>query len=89
MFYNKFDKMVQSIIDVNEREDRILNIVKAQHGFKNKSQAVEFILKVFADSFLEPELRPEYVEKLRKIEEEGNFIKFDSIEELRKSIEDV
>lgn len=76
--------MVQNIINVNEREDRVLNIVKAQHGLKNKSQAVEFILKIYADSFLEPELRPEYLEKLKKIEKEGNFIKFNSIEELRK-----
>lgn len=79
--------MVKSVIDVNENLDRILNIVKAQHGFKNKSQAVEFILSVYADSFLEPELRPEYVDKLKKIEKEGNFMKFDSIEALKKSIE--
>lgn len=76
--------MVQSIIDVNEREDRVLNIVKAQHGFKNKSQAVEFVLKIYSESFLEPELRPKYLEKLKKLEQEGNFIKFNSIEELRK-----
>lgn len=79
--------MVQSIIDVNEREDRILNIVKAQQGFKNKSQAVEFILRVFADTFLEPEVRPEYLEKLKRIEKEGYGKTFHSVEELRKSIE--
>ena len=79
--------MVQNIINVNEREDRILNIVKAQHGLKNKSQAVEFVLKIYSESFLEPELRPEYLEKLKRLEQEGNFIKFNSIEELRESIE--
>jgi len=79
--------MVQSIIDVNEDLDRILNIVKAQHGFKNKSQAIEFVLKIHAESFLEPELMPEYLEKLMRLEKEGNFIKFNSVDELRKSIE--
>jgi len=83
MFYNK---MVQSIIDVNEREDRILNIVKAKHGLKNKSQAVELVLKIYADSFLEPELRPEYIKKLKKIDKEKG-IAFKNIEELRKIIE--
>ena len=34
--------MVQNIINISERKDRILNIVKAQQGFKNKSQAIEF-----------------------------------------------
>ena len=59
--------MVQSIINMEEKEDRILNIVKAQHGFKNKSQALAFILKVYGESFLEPELRPEYKVKLANI----------------------
>jgi hypothetical protein len=83
-----YNKMVQSIININEIEDRILNIVKAQNGFKNKSEAITFILNKYAESFMEPEIRPEYLEKLKRIDEEGDFIEFSSIEELRKSIED-
>ena len=75
--------MVQSIIDIDEREDRILNIVKAKFGLKNKSEAVALIAKIYEDSFLEPELKPEYIEKLDKIRK-GEYIKFSSIEELRK-----
>lgn len=81
-------KMVQNVIDIDENEDRILNIVKAQFGLKNKSQAVALVLKIYSESFLEPELRSEYVEKIRKIEKEGEFIRFKSVDELRKSIED-
>ncbi len=76
--------MVQSIIDVGQEEDRILNIVKAKFGLKNKSQAVALIAKIYAESFLEPELRPEYLEKLKKIRK-GKYIRFNSIEELRKA----
>jgi hypothetical protein len=76
--------MVQNIIQIGEREDRILNIVKAKFGLKNKSEAVALIAKTYEDSFLEPELRPEYIEKLAKIRK-GKYIKFDSIEELRKA----
>lgn len=79
--------MVQNIIDIGEREDRILNIVKAKFGFKNKSEAVAFIAKTYEDSFLEPELRPEYLEKLKRIEKEGYGKTFSSIEQLRKIIE--
>ena len=79
--------MVQNIINVGEREDRILNIIKAKYGLKNKSQAVAVLIKVYEDNFLEPELRPEYIKKLRKIEKNGKFISFSSIEELRNSIE--
>jgi len=76
--------MVQSIIDIDENEDRILNIVKAKFGFKNKSQAVALITKVYGESFLEFELRPEYLEKLQRIRK-GKYIKFNSIDELRKA----
>ena len=76
--------MVQSIIQIDEREDRILNIVKAKYGLRNKSEAVALIAKIYEESFLEPELRPEYIEKLKKIMK-GKFIKYNSIEELRKA----
>ena len=78
--------MVQSIIDISEGEDRILNIVKAKYGLKNKSQAVAMIAKIYEESFLEPELRPEYLEKLKKIGR-GKHIPFKDINDLRKQIE--
>lgn len=78
--------MVQSIISINEREDRILNIVKAKYGLKNKSQAISIVLNIYGDSFLESELRPEFVLKLEKIEKEKG-IPFSNIEELKKIIE--
>jgi len=78
--------MVQSIIDINEDEDRILNIVKAQYNLKNKSQAVAFIAKKYRDSFLEPELLPTFISKINEIKKEKG-IKFSSIQDLKQSIE--
>lgn len=75
--------MVQNIIDLGEREDRVLNIVKAKFGLKTKSEAISLVTKVYENSFLEPELRPEYVEKLNKIRK-GKYIKLGSIDDLRK-----
>jgi hypothetical protein len=79
--------MVQNILNIGEREDRILNIVKAKFGLKNKSEAVALLVKTYEDNFLEPELRPEYIEKLQKIEKEGYGKTFSSVEQLRKKIE--
>lgn len=76
--------MVQNVIDVNEKIDRVLNIVKAKYGLNNKSEAVSLVVQIYEESFLEPELRPEYMEKLGKIRK-GKYIKFNSIEELRKA----
>ena len=76
--------MVQNIIDIGEREDRVLNIVKAKFGLKNKSEAIAIIAQTYEESFLEPELRPEYLEKLRKIRK-GRYFKLNSINDLRKA----
>lgn len=76
--------MVQSIIEIDEREDRIINIVKAKYGLKNKSEAVALIAKTYEESFLEPQLRPEYLVKLEKIKK-GKFIKYKSVDYLRKA----
>ncbi|MFH1248563.1 MAG: DUF2683 family protein [archaeon] len=73
--------MVQSLINLGENEDRVLNIVKAKFGLKNKSEAVTMITKVYEESFLEPRLRPEYLAKLQKIKR-GKFIKVNDINEI-------
>jgi hypothetical protein len=78
--------MVQNIIQIEEREDRILNIVKAKYGLKNKSEAVALIAQIYEESFLEPQLRPEYLVKLNKIRKEKG-IPFKSIGELKNIIE--
>jgi hypothetical protein len=78
--------MIQAIIKFGEHEDRILNIVKGKYGLKNKSDAVNLIINKFETDHLEPELRPEFIEKINKIEKEDS-IRFDNIDELKKIIE--
>ncbi len=78
--------MVQAIINLSENEDRVLNIVKGKFGLKNKSEAVNLVIDKFEEQFLEPELRPEYAEKLQKLEKEKG-IPFKNVAELRKIIE--
>lgn len=80
--------MVQTIITLDEHKDRVLNIVKGKFGLRNKSEAIGLIIKEYEENMLEPELRPEYREELKKIDK-GKFHKFSSVEELRKEIENV
>ncbi len=80
--------MTQAIITLGEYEDRILNIVKGKYGLKNKSDTVNFIIDKYEEGFLEPELKPEYIEELEKIKK-GKFKKYSSIDALRRSIENV
>jgi len=80
--------MVQAIINLGEYEDRLLTIVRGKFGFKNKSEAVNFVINQYGGELLEPELRPEYKKALLKIDK-GKFKKFTSIDDLRKEIENV
>ncbi len=79
--------MVQAVINIDERINRVLNIVKAKYGLKDKSQAITLVVSEYEENFLEPELRPEYTKKLKIIEKEKS-IPFKNIAELRKIIEE-
>ena len=79
--------MVQAVINIGEEANRVLNIVKAKYGFKDKSEAINHVVEAYEENFLEPELRPEYVEKIKRIEKQGKFREFRSISELRKLVE--
>ena len=59
--------MVQAIIDIDNQTNRVLNIVKAKFGLKDKSAAIDTMAKQYEESILEPGLRPEYIEKAKKI----------------------
>jgi len=79
--------MVQAMIDIPEEANQILNIIKARYNLKDKSEAISKVILECGGEILEPELRPEYLEKLEKIHKEGYSKTFSSIEELRKHIE--
>ena len=64
--------MVKAIVDISEHSNRILNIVKAKYGLKDKSEAINLMSEQYEEEVLEPELRPEYVEKLERIDKEGS-----------------
>jgi len=62
--------MVQAIINVNERTNQVLNIVKAKYNLRDKSEAINVMAEKYEENILEPELRPEYIKKALKIMKE-------------------
>ena len=78
--------MVQAMIDISENANRVLNIVKAKYGLKDKSEAITLVVKEYEENYLEPELRPEYIKKALIIHKQPS-IKIKSIESLRKRYE--
>jgi len=55
------------MINIDERTNRTLNIVKAKYGLKDKSEAINIVVEEYKENFLEPELRPEYKKKINGI----------------------
>ncbi|MGA2385669.1 MAG: DUF2683 family protein [Candidatus Bathyarchaeia archaeon] len=62
--------MVKAIVTLDERTNRILNVLKAKHGLRDKSQAINLMAQEFEACVMEPELRPEFVESLKASESE-------------------
>lgn len=60
--------MVNALIKIDDNTNRVLNIVKARHGFRDKGEVVEFIIHKFVEQEQEPELLQEFVDKMKKIE---------------------
>ncbi len=62
--------MVQAVINIEEHENRVINVVKGKFGLRNKSEAIRLIINEYEKELLEPELKPEYIEKMKKREKE-------------------
>ncbi len=65
--------MVQALVNINENVNRVLSIVKAKHDFKDKSQAIEFVVNEYVEMENEPALRVEFVEKMKQIQKQKSI----------------
>lgn len=78
--------MVQAVINIPEETNRVLNIVKAKFGLKDKSQAIKMVVNSYESNFLEPELRPEFIKEVNKIQA-GKFTKYKNIKDLERDLQ--
>jgi hypothetical protein len=62
--------MVKAIVKIDEKANRVLNILKAKYGLRDKSQAINLMARQFETIILEPELRPEFIEEMKRTEKE-------------------
>ena len=60
--------MVKAIIDIDKETNKLLNILKAEYGLKDKSEAINKMAREFKRFVkTEPEVRPKYIRKLKRI----------------------
>lgn len=86
MYIRGVFRMVSAMIEIPSEANQVLNIVKARHNLKTKSEAIAFVALEYGATMLEPEIRPEYLAKLARLKKEKG-IPFKSMAELRKIIE--
>lgn len=75
--------MVKAIVEIDDEANRVINILKAQYGFKDKSQAINEMAKQYSEIVLESEFKPDYVRRVARIQKE-RIVRVGSTEELRK-----
>ncbi len=62
--------MVQALVNIDDGTNKVLNIVKAKYGFKDKGEAIRFIVNKYAEDANEPELRDDFVKKILAMEKQ-------------------
>ncbi|MDE1828065.1 MAG: DUF2683 family protein [Candidatus Micrarchaeota archaeon] len=75
--------MVKAIIDIDESTNRLLNIIKAQFGLRDKSAAIEVLAEEYEELVSSHNLKPAYLKRLKQVQKERT-VRVGSVEGLRK-----
>ena len=75
--------MVKAIVEIDEEANNVINVLKAQYGLKDKSQAINEMARQYKALVLESGIRPEYLKVLERIQREP-IIRVGSITDFRK-----
>ncbi|MAG78656.1 antitoxin [archaeon] len=65
--------MVQALVELDENTNRVLNMVKAKYCLKDKGEAITFVVTEYIEEQNEPELRPEFIKKIKKIQKQKSI----------------
>lgn len=72
-----------AIVKLNDEANQVINIIKAKYGLRDKSEAINKMAEEYENELLEPELKPEFIEKLNKRKKEKR-IKIGSAKDFAK-----
>ncbi|MFH1721240.1 MAG: DUF2683 family protein [Candidatus Altiarchaeota archaeon] len=65
--------MVSALVELDKNTNKVLNIVKARYGLKNKGEAIKFVVHEYVEYENEPELKPEFIEKMEEISKQKSI----------------
>jgi len=61
--------MVTARLVLDERTNKVLNVIKAKFGLKDKSEALNRFAKLYGEEVVEEEARNDYIKKIIEIDE--------------------
>lgn len=61
--------MVKAIVDISSDANRVLMIVKAAYGLKDKSQAIDVMAEEYEKLVFEPKVKKSFIRKLKKMQQ--------------------
>ena len=62
--------MVFAQIYISDYANRVLNVIKAKFGLKDKSEAINKFIELYGDELVEREANDKYIKKVLEIEEQ-------------------
>lgn len=62
--------MVKALVTISPQANRVLNIIKAEYGLKDKSQAIDRMAEDYEELVFKPKVKASYLNKLKKIQKE-------------------
>ena len=62
--------MVKAIVEIDEEANRVINVIKAEYDYKDKSEAINEMAWQYKALVLESDIRPEYLKRLEKMRSE-------------------
>ena len=65
--------MVQALVKLDENTNRVLNIVMAKYNLKDKGEAIKLVVSDYIEAEDEPELRPDFIEKMKQISKQKSI----------------
>ena len=65
--------MINALIQLDENTNRVLNVIKAKYALKDKSEAITVLVNTYIENSGEPELRPEFVAKIKRIQKQKSI----------------
>lgn len=74
--------MVYAVVNISDKANRILNVVKAKYGLRRKSEALTQVVEEYGENMLEKEFRPEFIKSILARSKRKKFRRVNDIRDL-------